>query len=136
VHRKRVVRTAGAPEAIGPYSQGVAAGGFLFVSGQIPLHPQSGKIVTGGIGEQVERVLENLKAILAAEHIGLESVLKTTVYLTDLGEFPEMNAVYTRYFGPEPPARATVQVTALPRGARVEIEAVAVLARQRFRKRP
>ena len=136
MHRKSVVSTAGAPEAIGPYSQGVAAGGFLFVSGQIPLDPQSGKIVAGGIGEQVERVLENLKAILAAAHISLQSVLKTTVYLTDLGEFPEMNAVYTRYFGSEPPARATVQVAALPRGARVEIEAVAVLARQRLRKRP
>jgi len=136
VRRKNVVRTAGAPEAIGPYSQGVAAGGFLFISGQIPMDPKSGEIVSGGVGEQVERVLENLKAILAAAHIGLDSVLKTTVYLTDLGEFPQMNAVYTRYFGPEPPARATVQVAALPRGARVEIEAVAVLARRRFRKRP
>ncbi len=124
---RTVVKTGAAPEAIGPYSQGVAAGGFLFVSGQIPLDPATGRMVEGGIAEQVERVLENLKEILRAGGTGLEKVVKTTVYLTDLEEFPEMNRIYARYFGSEPPARATVQVAALPRNARVEIEAVAAL---------
>ena len=124
---RRVVKTEAAPEAIGPYSQGIAVDGFLFVSGQIPLVPATGRMVEGGIAEQVERVMENLKEILRAGGTGLERVVKTTVYLTDLEEFPEMNRVYARYFGPDPPARATVQVTALPRNARVEIEAIAAL---------
>ena len=124
---RRVVRTHRAPEAIGPYSQGVVAGGLLFVSGQIPLDPGTGEMVQGGIGEQVERVLENLKGILEAGGAGLESVVRTTVYLIDLGEFARMNEVYARYFDTHPPARSTVQVTALPRGARVEIDAVAVV---------
>ena len=124
---KRTVQTAGAPGAIGPYSQGIAAGGFLFISGQVPLDPVSGQAVGEGIEQQVERVLENLKAILAAGGADLRSVVKTTVYLTDLKDFPRMNEVYSRYFVAEPPARATVQVAALPRGARVEIDAIAVL---------
>ncbi len=124
---KRIVQTAGAPGAIGPYSQGVAAGGFLFISGQVPLDPVSGQAVEEGIEPQVERVLENLKAILAAAGADLRSVVKTTVYLTDLKDFPRMNDVYSRYFVVEPPARATVQVAALPRGVRVEIDATAVL---------
>ncbi len=125
--KKRTVRAAGAPGAIGPYSQGIAAGGFLFVSGQVPLDPESGQAVGEGIEEQVERVLENVKAILAAGGADLGSVVKTTVYLTDLRDFPRMNEVYGRYFAADPPARATVQVAALPRGARVEIEAIAVV---------
>jgi 2-iminobutanoate/2-iminopropanoate deaminase len=125
--KKRTVRTAGAPGAIGPYSQGIAAGGFLFISGQVPLDPESGQAVGEGIEEQVERVLENVKAILAAGGADLGSVVKTTVYLTDLKDFPRMNEVYGRYFGADPPARATVQVAALPRGVRIEVDAIAVL---------
>jgi 2-iminobutanoate/2-iminopropanoate deaminase len=121
----RVVRTSSAPGAIGPYSQAIAAGGFLFVSGQIPLDPGTGRPVDGGIAEQVGRVLENLKAVLQAGGAGMETVVKTTVYLTDLSEFPGMNEVYARYFGSDPPARTTVQVSALPKGVKVEIDAIA-----------
>lgn len=124
---KKVVRTAGAPAAIGPYSQAIAAGGFLYISGQIPLDPETGRMSSGGVGEQVARVLESLKCILAEAGLGMEAVVKTTVYLADLAEFPEMNEVYGRYFSSNPPARATVQVAGLPKGARVEIDAVAVL---------
>jgi 2-iminobutanoate/2-iminopropanoate deaminase len=121
-----IVRTDKAPAAIGPYSQGVRCSGFLFCSGQIPLDPATGKMVEGGIAEQTERVLRNLEAVLAAGGAALSSVVKTTVYLVDLGEFPAMNAVYARFFPGDPPARATVEVSKLPAGARVEIEAVAV----------
>jgi len=125
--KRQTVQTVGAAGAIGPYSQGIAAGGFLFISGQVPLDPETGQAVGEGIEQQVERVLENLKAILAAGGADLRSVVKTTVYLTDLQDFPRMNEVYGRYFVEEPPARATVQVAALPRGVRVEIDAIAVL---------
>ena len=125
--KPQVVRSSSAPAAIGPYSQAIAAGGFLFVSGQIPLDPGTGRPVEGGIAEQVERVLENLKAVLEAGGSGLGAVVKTTVYLTDLSEFPRMNEIYARYFGSDPPARTTVQVSALPRGVKVEIDAVATL---------
>lgn len=122
--KKEAVRALGAPAAIGPYSQAVRCGGFLFVSGQIPADPRSGDLVAGGAGEQTEQVLKNLGAILEEAGCGFKDVLKTTVYLTDLSAFAEMNAVYARFF-PEPaPARATVQVSALPKGAKVEIEAV------------
>ncbi|TFH58022.1 MAG: RidA family protein [Gemmatimonadales bacterium] len=124
---RKVVRTDSAPGAIGPYSQAIAAGGFLFVSGQIPLDPGTGRLVDGGIAEQAERVLENLKAVLQAGGAGMGAVVKTTVYLTDMEEFARMNEVYARYFGPEAPARATVQVSALPKGAKVEIDAIAAL---------
>ena len=124
---RKAVKTGSAPGAIGPYSQAIAAGGFLFVSGQIPLDPGTGRLVEGGIGEQVGRVLENLKAVLQAGGAGMEAVVRTTVYLTDLSEFPRMNEIYARYFGPDPPARTTVQVSALPKGARVEIDAIAAL---------
>lgn len=123
--RRETVRTEKAPAAIGPYSQGVRYGGFLFCSGQIPLDPATGKIVEGGIAEQTERVLANLEAVLVAGGGSLASVVKTTVYLVDLAEFPAMNEVYKRFFPGEPPARATVGVAKLPAGARVEIEAVA-----------
>jgi 2-iminobutanoate/2-iminopropanoate deaminase len=122
---REIVRTEAAPAAIGPYSQGVRCGGFLFCSGQVPLDPASGKMVEGGIAEQTERALRNLEAVLAAGGVPLSSVVKTTVYLVDLGEFPAMNAVYGRFFPGDPPARATVEVSRLPAGARVEIEAVA-----------
>jgi len=120
-----IVRSGKAPAAIGPYSQGVRCGGFLFCSGQIPLDPPTGKMVEGGIAEQTERALRNLEAVLDAGGAALSSVVKTTVYLVDLGDFPAMNAVYARFFPGDPPARATVEVSKLPAGARVEIEAVA-----------
>jgi len=124
---KRAVKTENAPGAIGPYSQGIAAGGFLFVSGQVPLDPSRGEVVAGEIEEQVERVLKNLKAILESGGAELGSVVKTTVYLTDLADFARMNEVYSRYFLADPPARSTVEVSRLPRGARVEIDAIALL---------
>lgn len=119
------VRTDRAPAAIGPYAQAVRCGGFLFCSGQIPLDPETGKIVPGGIEAQTERVLRNLEAVLVAGGSALRSVVKTTVYLADLGDFAAMNAVYARFFPGDPPARATIQAAALPAGARVEIDAVA-----------
>jgi 2-iminobutanoate/2-iminopropanoate deaminase len=122
---REIVRSPGAPAAIGPYSQGVRSGDLLFCSGQIPLDPATGKMVEGGISEQTERVLRNLEAVLIAGGASLSSVLKTTVYLVDLADFPAMNAVYGRFFPGEPPARATVEVSKLPAGARVEIEAIA-----------
>lgn len=125
---KRVaVRTAGAPAAIGPYSQAVRAGGLLFCSGQIPLDPSTGNLVNGGIEAQAERVLSNLEAVLIAGGETLRSVVKTTVYLVDLGDFPAMNGIYGKFFPEDPPARVTVQVVKLPAGARVEIDAVATV---------
>lgn len=123
--KREAVRTAGAPAAIGPYSQAVKAGGLLFCSGQIPLDPSTGNLVDGGIEAQAERVLKNLEAVLIAGGETLRSVVKTTVYLVDLGDFSAMNAVYGKFFPEDPPARATVQVVKLPAGARVEIDAVA-----------
>jgi len=122
---RETVKTDKAPAAIGPYSQAVRSGGFLFCSGQIPLDPETGKMVEGGIEAQTERVLKNLKSVLAAAGASLAAVVKTTVYLADLGDFPAMNAVYGGYFPENPPARATVQVSKLPAGALVEIDAVA-----------
>ncbi len=122
---RKAVRTDKAPAAIGPYSQAIACGGFLFCSGQIPLDPATGKMVDGGIDAQTERVLRNLEAVLAAAGSSLAAVVKTTVYLADLGDFPAMNAVYGKFFAAEPPARATVQAAKLPAGARVEIDAIA-----------
>lgn len=121
----KTVHSDGAPAAIGPYSQAIRSGGFLFCSGQIPLDPKTGKMVEGGVEPQTERVLENLSAVLAAGGSSPGKVVKTTVYLTDLGDFPAMNRVYGKYFPVEPPARATVQVGKLPAGALVEIDAVA-----------
>jgi len=114
-----------APSAIGPYSQGVLSGGFLFCSGQIPLDPATGKMVEGGIEAQTDRVLRNLAAVLESGGASLRSVVKTTVYLVDLGDFSSMNGVYGRFFPENPPARATVQVAKLPAEALVEIDAVA-----------
>jgi 2-iminobutanoate/2-iminopropanoate deaminase len=122
-----VVRTPSAPAAIGPYSQGIQAGGLLFVSGQIPLDPATGEMTRGDIADQVRRVLENLSAILKAGGSGMDRVVRTTVYLLDLGEFSKMNEVYKEYFADVPPARSTVGVAALPKGARVEIDAIALV---------
>ncbi len=124
--KREAVKAAGAPAAIGPYSQAVRANGFLFCSGQIPLDPGTGKLVDGGIEAQTERVMKNIEAVLTAGGTTLRSVVKTTVYLVDLGDFPAMNAVYGKFFPEDPPARATVQVVKLPAGARVEIDATAV----------
>jgi 2-iminobutanoate/2-iminopropanoate deaminase len=121
-----VIATDRGPKAIGPYSQAIRANGFLFISGQIPLDPKTQQMVEGDITKQTERVLENLKGILEAAGSSLHHVVKTTVYLQDLGEFAAMNEVYARYFDPAPPARATVGVSALPKGARVEIELIAL----------
>jgi 2-iminobutanoate/2-iminopropanoate deaminase len=122
------VQTDKAPAAIGPYSQAIRAGGFVFVSGQIPIDPTTGQFVAGGIGEQTERVLQNLSAVLEAAGSGLNKVVKTTVFLADMQEFAQMNAVYAKFFTEAPPARATVAAAGLPRDARVEIEAVALLS--------
>jgi 2-iminobutanoate/2-iminopropanoate deaminase len=122
---RETVKTGKAPAAIGPYSQAVRSGGFLFCSGQIPLDPATGKMIEGGIDAQTERVLKNLTAVLEAGGASLEAVVKTTVYLADLSDFPAMNAVYGRFFPGDPPARATVQVAKLPAGALVEIDAIA-----------
>ena len=124
------VSTEGAPRAIGPYSQGIRAGGFLFTAGQVGFDPATGELVDEGIAEQTARVLENLRAILRAAGLDLASVVKTTVFLVDMADFAKMNEVYARAFGEHRPARSTVAVAALPRGARVEIEAVALLGDQ------
>jgi 2-iminobutanoate/2-iminopropanoate deaminase len=122
---KKHVHTPLAPKPIGPYSQAVIAGGLLFVSGQIPLDPQTGELIEGDIELQTEQVLKNLMAILKEAKAGPEHVVKTTVFLRDLQDFPRMNEVYARYFGKEPPARSTVQAAALPRGVAVEIDVIA-----------
>ena len=125
---KKIVATESAPKAIGPYSQAVIHNGVAYLSGQIPLDPASGQIVEGDIGAQTERVLENLKAVLAACGSSLDQVLKTTVYVKDMADFPRVNEIYGRYFAVNPPARATVEVARLPRDVRLEIEAIAIAA--------
>lgn len=124
---REIVSTAGAPAAIGPYSQAVKAAGLVFASGQIPLDPATGAVVAGGVEEQTRKVMENLKAVLEAAGSGFDRVVKTTIFLTSLDNFAAVNAVYGEYFPADPPARATVEVSRLPRGVEVEIEAVAVL---------
>ena len=124
---KEIVATERAPRAIGPYSQAVRSGNLLFASGQIPIDPATGEFVAGGIAAQTEQVLQNVSAILEAAGAGLDQVVKTTVFLADMDDFTAMNEVYGRFFGENPPARATVQAARLPRDARVEIEAIAVL---------
>ena len=123
---KEVISTDRGPRAIGPYSQAIRANGFIFVSGQIPLDPQTQQLVEGDVARQTERVLENLKGIVEAAGSSLNRVVKTTVYLKDLSDFPAMNEVYGRYFPASPPARATVEAARLPRDVRVEIELIAL----------
>ena len=124
---KERIQTDHAPQAIGPYSQAIKAGGFLFASGQIPIDPQTGQFVPGDIAEQTEQVLKNLSAVLRAGGSSLDRVVKTTVFLADMDEFARMNEVYGKYFAENQPARATVQAARLPRDARVEIDAIAVV---------
>ena len=122
---KKQIQTSQAPSAIGPYSQAIRIGGFLYTSGQIALNPENMEMMNGEIEEETEWVLKNLEAILKADGMSLAHVIKTTVYLTDLGEFARVNQVYEKFFGETKPARACVQVAALPKGAKVEIDAIA-----------
>ena len=119
------IQTANAPTAIGPYSQGIVAGGFIFTAGQIALDPATGEIVQGGVREQTIRVMRNLAAVLESAGAGWDDVVKTTVYLQDMNDFPVVNEIYGETLGDARPARATVQVAALPRGVLVEIDAIA-----------
>ena len=122
---KKIISTNQAPAAIGPYSQAVRSGSFLFCSGQIPLDPKSGEIVAGDIGVQTRRVMDNIAGLLRAEGLSFDDIVKTTIFLTNLGDFQTVNQIYGSYFKNDPPARSTVQVAALPRGANVEIEVIA-----------
>jgi 2-iminobutanoate/2-iminopropanoate deaminase len=123
--KKKQIQTTQAPSAIGPYSQAIRIGEFLYTSGQIALNPENMKMMNSAIEEETEWVLKNLEAILKADGMSLSHVIKTTVYLTDLGEFARVNQVYEKFFGETKPARACVQVAALPKGAKVEIDAIA-----------
>lgn len=120
------IETSQAPAAIGPYSQAVRAGSLTFLSGQIPLDPATGEVVAGGIEAQARQVMANLGAVLKAAGLDYASLVKTTIYLIDLGEFATVNRIYGEYFGTTPPARATVQVAALPKGVLIEIDGIAV----------
>ena len=122
---KRIIQTELAPAAIGPYSQAIRIGDFLYTSGQIALDPKSGKFLSGEIKEETEQTLKNISAILQADGLELENVIKTTVYLSDLNDFVKMNQIYEKYFSKNKPARACVQVAALPKGAKIEIDAIA-----------
>jgi len=126
---KQIIATQGAPAAIGPYSQAVVSNGFAFLSGQIPLDPATGNLIDGGIEEQTARVLDNLREVLTAAGSSLAGVVKTTVYLKDMGEFAAMNAVYARYFPENAPARATVEAARLPKDVRVEIDCIATVSK-------
>ncbi len=123
---KKIISTTDAPGALGPYSQAVRAGSTIYCAGQIPLDPKTGKIVSGDISAQTRRVLDNITAVLSAEGLTFEHIVKTTVFLADLADFETMNKAYASYFKQAPPARSTVQVAGLPKGARIEIDAIAV----------
>lgn len=123
---KKIISTSEAPGAVGPYSQAVRIGNLVFCSGQIPLDPVSGQLVTGDISAQTKRVLENISAVLRAENLGFEHIAKTTIFLTSMNDFQTVNEIYASYFKSEPPARSTVQVSGLPKGANVEIEVIAL----------
>jgi 2-iminobutanoate/2-iminopropanoate deaminase len=123
---KKIISTSEAPAVIGPYSQAVRSGDLLFCSGQIPLDPESGQIVSGDIATQTRRVLDNIGAVLRAEGLAFENIVKTTIFVTDLADFQTVNEIYGSYFKQQPPARSTVQVAALPKGANVEIEVIAM----------
>jgi len=123
---KKIISTTEAPAAVGPYSQAVRAGSTIYCAGQIPLDPKTGQIVSQDITDQARRVLDNISAVLRSESLTFNNVVKTTIFLTDLADFQTVNEIYGSYFKKEPPARSTVQVSALPKGARVEIEVIAV----------
>jgi 2-iminobutanoate/2-iminopropanoate deaminase len=123
---KKIVSTKDAPGAVGPYSQAVRVGSMLFCAGQIPLDPQSGQIVSGDISAQTKRVMENISAVLRAESLNFGHVVKTTIFLTSMGDFQTVNEIYGSYFRENPPARSTVEVSGLPKGAKVEIEVLAM----------
>jgi 2-iminobutanoate/2-iminopropanoate deaminase len=125
--RKKVIHTEKAPKAIGPYSQAIQAGNFLFLSGQIPLDPKTGELVKGDIRQQTQQVLENIKGVLESQGLGMGNVVKATIFLKDIGDFNQVNEIYTTYFPSSPPARSTVEVSKLPRDADIEIEVVAFL---------
>jgi 2-iminobutanoate/2-iminopropanoate deaminase len=124
---KKIISTNEAPAAVGPYSQAVRVANMVFCAGQIPLDPKSGQIVTGDISVQTKRVMENITAVLKAEGLTFEHIVKTTIFLTDLNDFQLVNEIYGSYFKQQPPARSTVQVSGLPKGARVEIEVIAMV---------
>ena len=124
---KKIISSEAAPRAIGPYSQAVVVNGMAYLSGQIPIDPSTNQLIEGGIEQQTERVLENLKAVLEAAGASFASVVKTTVFLKDMAEFPKMNEVYSRYFPENPPARSTVQAAKLPRDVSIEIDCIAVV---------
>ena len=123
--KKRIINTDQAPTAIGPYSQAVSVGGFLYTSGQIALDPHSGKFISGEIEQETERTIQNIVAILEAGGLNLDNIIKITVYLSDLSHFTRMNKVYEKHFSEKKPARTCVQVAALPKGAKIEIDAIA-----------
>ncbi len=125
--KKKVIQTEKAPKAIGPYSQAIQAGNFLFLSGQIPLDPKTGELVKGDIGRQTQQVLENIKGVLESQKLGMEDVVKVTIFLKNIGDFSRVNEVYGTYFPSSPPARSTVEVARLPRDADIEIEAIALI---------
>jgi len=124
---KKVIQTERAPKAIGPYSQAIQAGNLLFLSGQIPLDPKTGELVKGDIGQQTQQVLENIKGVLESQKLGMENVVKVTIFIKDIGNFNRVNEVYATYFPPPAPARSTVEVAKLPRNAEIEIEAIALI---------
>lgn len=123
---KKIISTSEAPAAIGPYSQGVRVGSTIYYSGQIPLDPKSGQVVSGGIDVQARRVMENIAGLLRAEGLGFGNIVKTTIFLADIGDFQTVNEIYGSYFKQAPPARSTVQAGALPKNVRIEIEVIAV----------
>jgi len=124
---KKVIQTEKAPKAIGPYSQAIQAENFLFLSGQIPLDPKTGELVKGDIRKQTQQVLENIKGVLESQGLGMENVVKSTIFLKDMGNFNQVNEVYATYFPSSPPARSTVEVAKLPKDADIEIEAIALI---------
>jgi len=125
--KKKVVQTEKAPKAIGPYSQAIQAGSFLFVSGQVPLDPKTGELVKGDIGQQTKQVLENIKGVLESQNLGMEDVVKVTIFLENMANFNQVNEIYSTYFPTSPPARSTVEVVRLPRDVEIEIEAIALI---------
>ena len=123
---KQVIKTDHAPAAVGPYSQAIKLSGLIFTAGQIGLDPETGKMVEGGIEAQTRQVMNNLEAVLKEAGVGMDAIVKTTIFLTDLGNFATVNGIYGEYFSDEPPARSTVEVAGLPLGAIVEVEAIAL----------